>query len=74
MFDITTNPQQITNKPQYEQEGTGIGKKYIILILEVNEAGNCVSGTGYYICIKSIYIKQYHMIVSPKKTHIGSIS
>ena len=26
----------------------------------------CVSGTSYYICIKCIYIRKYHVIVSPK--------
>ncbi len=39
------------------------------------------SGTSYYICIKCIYIRQYHVIVSSKvvqfflkKMHIGQIS
>ena len=29
-----------------------------------------VSGTSCYICIKCIYIKQYHVIVSPKVIRI----
>jgi len=29
-----------------------------------------VSGTSYYICIKCVYIRKYHVIVSPKIAQI----
>ena len=49
--------------------GVGLGKQFLKVCFEVvgyklsEMCKNCIPNTSYYISIKCIYIRQYHVIV-----------